>query len=94
MDFKIHIIALSQLNRLSAGGKEPSMAEIRESGAIEQDASNILIMWDSEENDETKKALKVDKARNGKRGRMDLYFDGEHLKFSEWTEADGDCPFK
>lgn len=94
MDFKIHIIALSQLNRLSAGGKEPSMAEIRESGAIEQDASNILIMWDSEENNETKKALKVDKARNGKRGRMDLYFDGEHLKFSEWTEADGDCPFK
>lgn len=94
MDFKIHIIALSQLNRLSAGGKEPSMAEIRESGAIEQDASNILIMWDSDENDETKKALKVDKARNGKRGRMDLYFDGEHLKFSEWTEADGDCPFK
>ena len=96
MDFKIHVIALSQLNRASVGAnKEPTMADIRESGAIEQDASNILIVWDADENDETKKTLKVDKARNGKRGRIDLLFDGAHMKFSEitWTDANNDCPF-
>ena len=97
MDFKIHVIALSQLNRASVGAnKEPTMADIRESGAIEQDASNILIIWDADEADETKKTLKVDKARNGKRGRIDLLFDGAHMKFSEvvaWTSVNNDCPF-
>jgi len=94
MDYKIHVIALSQLNRLSAAGKEPSMAEIRESGAIEQDASNILIMWESDENDDSKKSLKVDKARNGKKERIDLVLDGAHMKFADasWSDAT-DCPF-
>lgn len=91
-DFGIHIIALSQLNRASEAraGKEPTMADIRESGAIEQDASNILIMWEPDDGDDSKRKLKVEKARNGSRGQIDLTFDGPHMRFKEvdWQDAD------
>lgn len=81
--FHIPVIALSQLNRKSesTSDKEPSMAEIRESGAIEQDASVIVILWSHEE--DGKRNIKVEKARMGIPGKTELYFDGAHMKFSE-----------
>ena len=47
MELNIPIIALSQLNRASEGRdvKEPTMAELREAGNIEQDASVIMLLW-------------------------------------------------
>ena len=81
--FQIPVVALSQLNRRSEGttDKEPTMAEIRESGAIEQDASVIVILWKHEE--ESMRNIKVEKARMGIPGKTELYFDGAHMKFSE-----------
>ena len=90
MDFKIPVIALSQLNRKSEGGndKEPSMAELRESGSLEQDASVIVMIWFHE--DQNKRNFKVDKARMGIIGKTVLDFDGAHMKFSE---PKGSIPF-
>lgn len=43
LEFKIPIVILSQLNR-NAEGKRPTLADIRESGAIEQDSDNVLFI--------------------------------------------------
>lgn len=83
-DFKIPVIALSQLNRASElnKDKEPTMSELRESGDIEQDASVIILLWNGNPEDATEKKIKVEKSRNGYVDRDTLYFDGKHMTFS------------
>lgn len=87
-EFNIPVIALSQLNRFSEKlkEKEPSLSELRESGDIEQDASIVLMMWNSNDDDETEKMIKVEKSRNGFRDKVKLYFDGKHMRFDDATE--------
>lgn len=85
MDFKIPVIGLCQLNRAVEGRetKEPSMSDLRESGDFEQDASTILLLWNTNQNDDSEKCIKVEKQRQGKRGRVKLRFDGNRMKFYE-----------
>lgn len=56
-DFKIPVIALSQLNRASAraADKEPDLPDLRESGSLEQDASTVLMLWEPDAQDRTKR---------------------------------------
>lgn len=86
MELNIPVIALSQLNRLSEAreNKEPTMGELREAGDIEQDASIILLMWNVVDD---KKALKVEKNRQGVRNSIVLCFDGDNMKFVETDET-------
>lgn len=99
MDCDVPIIALSQLNRASEGkeDKEPTMSELRESGDIEQDASVIIMLWNSDKNDKTKKKVKVDKARQGKLGVEELIFNGATMTFMSADKfeniSDEDNPF-
>ena len=88
MELNIPIIALSQLNRASEGRetKEPTMAELREAGNIEQDASVIMLMWNLDENDRTKKGCKIEKNRQGECGKIVLKFNGDLMKFEETNE--------
>lgn len=83
-DLNTHVIALSQITRASESRdtKEPTMAELRESGAIEQDASNIIMLWNMSEDKEVKGA-KVEKNRQGMTMREAMEFDGDHMKFVE-----------
>lgn len=50
LEFKIPIVILSQLNR-NAEGNRPTMADLRESGAIEQDSDNIIFLHEPNEKD-------------------------------------------
>lgn len=105
MELKIPIIALSQLNRVSEmkETKEPTMAELREAGNIEQDASVIMLMWNLDANDRTKKGCKVEKNRQGNTGKVVMRFNGDLMKFeetnetvkeaSEWKSVNDDNPF-
>ena len=88
MELNIPIIALSQLNRASEGRetKEPSMAELREAGNIEQDASVIILMWNIDENDRSKKGCKIEKNRQGECGKVVMKFNGDTMRFEETDE--------
>lgn len=93
MDYNVPIIALSQLNRASEGkeDKEPTMSELRESGDIEQDASVIIMLWNSNNDDKSQKRIKVDKARQGRLGSEDLVFNGSSMSFvgsDDFTEIE------
>lgn len=93
MELNIPIIVLSQLNRVSEmrENKEPTMAEMRESGDIEQDASNILLLWNTDADDNTRKAIKIEKQRQGENGKIGLYFNGSQMRFEEveYQKPDG-----
>ena len=84
-DLNTHVIALSQITRASESRdtKEPTMAELRESGAIEQDASNIIMLWNLSDNDKGAKGVKIEKNRQGMTMREAMEFDGDHMKFVE-----------
>lgn len=85
MDYNIPVLLLSQLNRDSEkrSEKEPTSADLRESGDIEQDASAILMLWKPDDDAPEKRMIKIDLARNGTPAREELVFDGRHMTFSE-----------
>lgn len=85
LEYNIPVIALSQLNRDSEKlkDKEPSLADLRESGDIEQDASVVLMMWNSNPDEVTEKTIKAEKSRNGFKDKIKLTFDGKHMRFTE-----------
>ena len=89
MELNIPIIALSQLNRASENNasKEPTMAELREAGNIEQDASVIMLLWNISEDDKSKKGCKIEKNRQGECGKIVLKFNGDLMKFEETNES-------
>lgn len=105
MELNIPIIALSQLNRASMGrdDKEPTMAELREAGNIEQDASVIMLLWNLDENDKSRKGCKIEKNRQGECGKIVMRFNGDTMQFEEtdetvkevkeWKSTDNDNPF-
>lgn len=106
MELNIPVIELSQLNRVSEARdtKEPTMAELREAGDIEQDASVIMLLWNLSQEDKSKKGCKVEKQRQGQTGKVVLNFNGDLMRFEEtgesikdaqnWAKtADDDCPF-
>lgn len=88
MKLNIPVIALSQLNRVSEmkETKEPTMSELREAGNIEQDASVIILMWNLDENDRTKKGCKIEKQRQGECGKVVMRFNGNLMRFEETNE--------
>jgi replicative DNA helicase len=85
-ELNIPIIALSQVTR-DAEGKRPTMANIRESGAIEQDADGIAFLWDQGNVDDAGEIKKITfilaKQRNGPTGDISLAFTRSKMRFKE-----------
>ncbi|HEX6976748.1 MAG TPA: replicative DNA helicase [Patescibacteria group bacterium] len=86
-ELKIPIIALSQLSRAveQRGTRRPQLADLRESGGIEQTADVVMFLWREDEEVDASKTINVvldiAKHRNGPVGQVKLAFHGDRIKF-------------
>ena len=92
-ELEIPVVALSQLRR-DAEGKQPNLADIRESGSIEQDADLVMFLHREREteikankNSEGKTELIIAKQRNGPVGKVDLVFIPKYARFESLAKG-------
>ena len=91
-DLNIPVIGISQLNRAvdQRPNKKPIMSDLRDSGAIEQDADVILFIYRdevyNEDSEEGNKAeIIIGKQRNGPIGKVNLTFLKEYTRFEDFA---------
>lgn len=89
-ELEIPILALSQLNRgpENRTDKRPTLADFRESGAIEQDADVALLLhregYYDKSADQTRAEINLAKQRNGPTGLLDLGWQAEEMRFTDF----------
>lgn len=85
-ELRIPVIAVSQLSRAvenRGGEKRPQLSDLRESGAIEQDADVVMFLYSPDEEITPQRMVRVfvAKHRNGPTGEKELLFRGDRIRF-------------
>ena len=82
-ELDIPVMALSQLSRAveSRQAKIPQLADLRESGSIEQDADVVMFLYREDQDDVENVTLSIAKHRNGPIGDINLKCVGEKRRF-------------
>ena len=93
-EFNVPVICLSQLSRGPEGrtDKKPMLSDLRDSGAIEQDADIVMFLYreeyyDKEKNQNTAKVI-VAKNRHGGTGDIDVGWIGKFTKFTTLSDRE------
>ena len=98
-ELEIPVLALSQLSRSveqRPGSKKPILSDLRESGAIEQDADMVMFIYrpeyykdgvDAEDKPKGYSIIDIAKHRNGKLGEVELRFVGQYARFEEFEQG-------
>ncbi|MBN1154034.1 replicative DNA helicase [candidate division KSB1 bacterium] len=101
-ELDIPVVALSQLSRAvesRTGDKRPQLSDLRESGAIEQDADVVIFIYRPivyglvEAGKENDAEVIISKQRNGPTGKIDLHYLREYVTFIEKVPRDDDVEF-
>lgn len=96
-ELAIPVVAVSQLSRASeqrGGERKPILSDLRDSGAIEQDADLVIFIHRPEyydRDDESKRGLAeiiLEKHRNGPTGLVHLHFNREYTRFDNLTQRE------
>jgi replicative DNA helicase len=90
-EFKVPVLALSQLSRdveKRGGSKKPQLSDLRDSGAIEQDADMVIFLYRDayyahEESQDSTAEVIIAKNRSGPTGRVNLVFFKEYSRFED-----------
>jgi replicative DNA helicase len=87
------VLSGSQLSRAAAAKDRPGLADLRESGAIEQDADIAILLKASDDDGGGVKEVEasLQKHRNGPVGAVNLRFDGKRFTFSENSGGDSEA---
>jgi len=92
-ELKIPVIAVSQLSRAveHRGERKPQLADLRESGAIEQDADVVMFLYSRDEEFTVQRIVNilVAKHRNGPVGEKELLFRGDRIRFYNVEHSQG-----
>ena len=101
-ELNIPVVVLAQLNRQAEQGEKPKLSQLRESGAIEQDADVVALLHREREKQHEQKEddnagllseLIIAKNRNGATGTAELLFFPKYMRFENKANADsGDVP--
>ncbi len=100
-ELNVPVIAVSQLSRKTEErhGNRPQLSDLRESGAIEQDADVILFLFREEvynrtEENKGKAEVIIGKQRNGPTGKVDLAFLDKFTTFKELYKGEPGVPYE
>lgn len=84
-ELKIPLLVCSQLSRAveQRGLKRPQLADLRESGSIEQDSDVVMFLWREDEENKEIINLEIAKHRNGPLRSFQMHFRGDRIKFHD-----------